>query len=137
MTIAQMSAPTYRRHLGEDLVVRWSTAADTEKIAQLYAFVFRGKPEDPPNKRIMAWTGELMSGQHPLITPGDFALVEDINRKEIVAATCLMAQTWEYEGIPFSVGRPEIVASLPDYRNRGLVRAIFDLIHTRSAAMGH
>jgi hypothetical protein len=29
------------------------------------------------------------------------------------------------------------VASMPDYRNRGLIRAIFELIHARSAERGH
>ncbi len=54
----------------------------------------------------------------------------------IVSATNLLAQVWDYEGIAFGVGRPEIVATEPDYRNRGLVRAIFELIHARSAAQG-
>ena len=53
-----------------------------------------------------------------------------------MAATCLIRQTWEYEGIAFPVGRPEIVATMPDFRNRGLIRAIFELIHARGAAEG-
>jgi hypothetical protein len=35
------------------------------------------------------------------------------------------------------VGRPELVGTLPDYRGRGLVRALFDVVHERSAALGH
>jgi hypothetical protein len=34
----------------------------------------------------------------------------------------LISQIWAYEGIPFGVGRPELVGTLPEYRNRGLVR---------------
>jgi hypothetical protein len=53
-----------------------------------------------------------------------------------VAATCLLGQQWEYAGIPFGVGRPEVVATDSAYRRRGLIRAIFELIHARSAARG-
>jgi hypothetical protein len=132
-----MSEATYRRDLGDGLVLRWSTAADVDELERLYSHVFRDNADAPLNIFTALWTRDLMSGRHPLIGPGDFALVEDTRQRMIVSATCLLAQTWEYEGIAFEVGRPEIVATEPDYRNRGLVRAIFDLIHARSAAMGH
>src|SRR4051812_43327009 len=132
----ELSHPAYRRDLGGGLVLRWSTAADVEAIGQLYGFVFRDKPEDPPNQHMPAWTQDLMSGHHPLIGAGDFAVVENTDGGAIVAATCLMRQTWEYEGIAFPVGRPEIVATMPGFRNRGLIRSIFELIHARGAAEG-
>jgi hypothetical protein len=132
----ELSHPAYRRDLGGGLVLRWSKAADVENIGQLYSYVFRGKPEDPLNHTMNAWTHDLMGGRHPLIDPGDFALVENTDGGGVVAATCLIRQTWEYEGIAFPAGRPEIVATLPDFRNRGLIRAIFELIHARSAAEG-
>ena len=87
-----LSHPTYRRELGGGLVLRWSTAADTEGIAQLYGFVFRGKPDEPLNFGTIAWTRDMMSGRHPLIGPGDFALVEDADRGRVVSATCLLDQ---------------------------------------------
>jgi hypothetical protein len=132
----QLSHPSYRRELGGGLVLRWSTLADTEAIGQLYGFVFRDKAEDPLNHTMMAWERDLMSGRNPLIGPGDFAVVEDTDGGSIVAATCLLRQTWEYEGIAFPVGRPEIVATMPEYRNRGLIRAIFELIHARGDGEG-
>ncbi|MDQ2998237.1 MAG: GNAT family N-acetyltransferase [Chloroflexota bacterium] len=143
--ITELSHPAYRRDLGGGLVLHWSTAADVQRIGELYAFVFRDKAEDPPNQYTPAWTQDLMSGQHPLIGAGDFALVENSDGPStssgvagaIVAATCLMRQTWEYDQIAFPVGRPEIVATMPDFRNRGLIRSIFELIHARSAAEGH
>jgi Acetyltransferase (GNAT) domain len=80
-----------------------------------------------------------MSGTHPVMGAGDFALVEDTRKQgnTLVACTCLWRHTWEYEGIPFGIGRPEIVATDPAYRNRRLIRAIFDMIHARSEAEGH
>src|SRR5262249_28473242 len=49
----------------------------------------------------------------------------------------LWREQWSFEGIPFEIGRPENVATDPAYRNRGLVRAIFELVHARSAAERH
>src|SRR5512137_291623 len=41
-----------------------------------------------------------------------------------------------YDGIPFKIGRPELVGTLPEYRNRGLVRIQFEEIHKWSAERG-
>ena len=123
--------PGYRRELGGGLVLRWSKAADEEALVALYRQVFRQSKDAPPNSTIGPWVRDMMSGRHPLLGAGDFALVEDTDAGKIVAATCLMDQVWEYEGIALPVGRPEIVASDEDYRERGLVRAVFELIHAR------
>ncbi len=137
MNTMNLSDPAYRRDLGGGLVLRWSTLEDADQITALYSNVFRNSANDPPNMRTAAFGRDLISGRHPLIGSGDFALVEDTVHGRAVAATCLIEQTWSYEGIDFLVGRPEIVASDADYRNRGLVRAVFELIHARSAANGH
>lgn len=47
-----------------------------------------------------------------------------------------ISQTWSYEGIKFGVGRPELVGTLPEFRNRGLVRLQFEEIHKWSAERG-
>ncbi len=135
----QLAHASYRRELGGGLVLRWSTAADTEMIAQLVSVVFRDSDDAPLNIPLANLMRVLMSGKHPVMGPGDFALVEDTRKagNPLVACTCLWRHTWEYEGIPFGIGRPEIVASDPDYRHRRLVRAIFELIHARSEAEGH
>ncbi len=125
---------SYRRDMGDGLILRWSTAADHEKIGILYETVFRPKQDTPFNHRMAAWAMDVGSGRHPAAGPGDFALVEDTRHGHIAAALMVLRQTWRYDDIPFEIGRPEAVASLPDYRNRGLVRGIFDLFHARSAA---
>jgi hypothetical protein len=48
----------------------------------------------------------------------------------------LISQTWEYGGVAFQVGQPELVGTRPDYRGRGLVRAQFAALHGWSAARG-
>ncbi|MEZ4673856.1 MAG: GNAT family N-acetyltransferase [Caldilineaceae bacterium] len=127
-----------QHELGHGLVLRWSTPADTEKIATLTGQVFRNKEAAPLNIGMMDQMRVVMRGDHPYMTPNDFAVVEDTSKADqpLVACTCLWQHTWSYGGIPFSAGRPEFVATLPDYRNRGLVRQIFNLLHDRSARRG-
>ena len=128
--------PNYRRDLGDGLVARWSTAADIEGIAELYSNVFRGKLEDPPNERMMKWARDLGSNRHPSANTGDFAVVEDTRSNTIVAALVVLQQGLTYDDVVFTIGRPEAVASHPEYRNRGLVRAIFEMLHARSEQRG-
>ena len=91
---------------GNGLVVRWSTAADQERIADLFSHVFRRSADDPPNTRMIAYAQHQMSGHHPLIGPNDIALVEDAQRGIVVAATSVMRQRWEYAGVPLRSAAP-------------------------------
>ena len=128
-----MSDSAAPRDLGGGLLLRWATADDTERIAEFNARAFRDEQEQAPLPWDRALIRELMSGRHPLVGADDFVLVEDRATGAVVSSACLMWQRWEYEGIPFEVGRPEHVATDPDYRNRGLIRAIFAALHQRSA----
>src|SRR6266568_4134235 len=133
------AAANYRRELGGGLLQRWSTPEDTENIAQLCGLVFRDKEDEPHNIRMMESVRRHMSGDFPLMGPGDYAVIEDTGKagNPLVACTCLWRQEWEYEGIAFGVGQPEFVVTLPDYRHRGLIRTLFEMLHTRSEAEGH
>jgi Acetyltransferase (GNAT) domain len=129
---------TPHRDFGNGLVMRWSTAEDTDRIANLHGMVHRDAAEDPPNNTAMRVIRRLMHGDHPFMGSHDFAVIEDTSREgnPVLACTCLWKHTWTYEGIPFSVGRPEMVATDAVYRNRGLVRALFEMVHERSEAEG-
>lgn len=133
-----MQTTSYRRDLGNGLVLRWSTPQDTERIAALHGLVHRERADAPLNIAVMNYLREMMSGNYPFMGPSDFGLIEDTSREgsSIVATTCFWKHTWTYEGIPFSVGRPEYVATDPAYRNRGLIRALFEMLHERSEAEG-
>src|SRR6478736_3194636 len=124
-----MSEDTYRRELGDGLTLRWSTPEEVEQVASLYAHVYRSSPDAPLNWHVPFWTRDMFSGRHPHIGPRDFALVEDTRSGTVVASTCLLGYSFHYEGIPVRFGQPEVVASLPEYRRQGLIRAIFELIH--------
>nr|BBH88768.1 hypothetical protein KTC_35190 [Thermosporothrix sp. COM3] len=134
MTLSSPSKSSYE--FGNGLVLRWSTAADAPRIANLVGKAFREKETDPLHQGLYDTVIRLMSGSHPAMGPNDYALVEDTSKegKPVVACSCYLKETWSYDGIKIPVGRPEIVASDPEYRNQGLVRRVFELLHERSAA---
>jgi len=135
---SQLADPTYQGDLGNGLVRRWSTAADLAKIADCLGTVFRPAADAPLNVRAADEVRILSNGAHPFMGPEDWAIVEDTGLPDspVVACTCCWSHTWSYGGIPFGVGQPELVATRPAYRKRGLVRAVFEMAHARSTAKG-
>ena len=127
-----------RRDLGDGLVLRWSTGEDTEDIAGLTSLVFREKEDDEPNQGLADTVRRSMRGDYPTMGTDDFLVVEDTRKdgNRIVACTCYLREDWEYDGVALPAARPEIVATLPGYRNRGLIRTLLDVIHERSARDG-
>jgi predicted acetyltransferase len=97
--------------------------------------VFRDETSGAHNTYLMAYADDLLSGRHPMSSPDDFAVVADADNR-IVATTVLMRMPLEYAGVAIPSGRPELVASHPDVRNRGYIRKIFQLIHAKSEARG-
>ncbi len=128
---------SYIRDLGDGLVLRRATPADVDALAQFDGTIHRPNDTAPVNAAIVALVHDMAVRPHPTMTAGDFTLVEDSRTKRIVSSLCLINQTWSYAGIPFGVGRPELVGTDPEYRNRGLVRAQFEEIHRWSAERGH
>ncbi|MGD2207689.1 MAG: GNAT family N-acetyltransferase, partial [Anaerolineae bacterium] len=124
------------RDLGDGLILRRSTPEDTEALVAFHGDLHREAGAEEPEEYVAAWTRDLMSGGHPTFGLGDFTIVKDTRSGAIVSSLCLISQTWSYEGIPFGVGRPELVGTRPDYRRRGLVRAQFEVIHEWSAERG-
>jgi hypothetical protein len=124
---------TIIRDLGNGLVLRHATEADTEELATFNGRMHMEHDADMPDNSVIIWTRDLMRGDHPTFPVRDFMVVEDTQTGAIVSTTNLISQVWSYGGIPFKVGRPELVATHPDYRNRGLVRAQFEVLHQWSA----
>jgi hypothetical protein len=124
------------RDLGDGLILRRPTIADSEALVAFHGDIHRDPGAEEPEEYVAAWVQDLVRGDHPTFGVDDFTIVEDTRRGVIVSSLCLISQTWSYGGIPFGVGRPELVGTHPDYRNRGLVRAQFDVIHRWSAGRG-
>ena len=65
LTTIPAAAATYRRDLGDGLILRWSTAEDTENIAQLCGMVFRDKADEPANEFMIFWICLLYTSPSP------------------------------------------------------------------------
>lgn len=132
-----MAMPSFLpRPLGNDLILRRSTSADADALADVNKMIHRDPGVVEPDEGVAAWTRDLLRGDHPTFATDDFVIVEEQATGKIVSSLNLISQTWSYGGIPFKVGRPELVGTDPAYRKRGLIRAQFDVIHAWSAERG-
>jgi hypothetical protein len=127
---------TILRDLGAGLILRRATLEDTQALVDFNAHIHYDGEDGKLDERIGVWTRDLMEKPHPTFKLGDFTVVEDTNSGAIVSSMNLISQTWSYAGIPVKVGRPELVGTAQEYRNRGLVRAQFELVHQWSLERG-
>src|SRR5688500_9256663 len=121
--------------LGDGLVLRPGRPADAPAVAELVMTApgAQGEPETGGD----IWVRDLMERPHPTMSAADVLVVEETGSSALVSTLNLIPQTWTYGGVPFGVGRVELVATRPDYQRRGLVRRQMEAVHARSAAMGH
>ncbi len=125
------------KDLGDGLILRRASPADADELVAFNARIHSEAGSEEPDVKVGAWVRDLMTRPHPTTNAGDFTVVEETHKGQIVSSMNFIPQTWSYEGIPFGVGRPELVGTNPKYRKRGLVRAQFDVIHQWSAERGH
>jgi hypothetical protein len=124
------------RNLDDGLILCRSQADDADGLSEFNSRIHSDFGFDKPDLRVGAWTRDLLARPHPTFHADDFTVVAEAATGKIVSAMNLIPQTWAYEGIPFGVGRPELVGTLPEYRNRGLVRVQFEEVHKWSAERG-
>lgn len=124
------------RELADGLVLRSAMPEDTDALVDLQERAFANPDKEERDIYIGGWTRDLMSGNHPTFKPQDFLVAQDTKTGALVSCVCLLSQTWTMDGIAFQVGRPEIVCTDKAYRNRGLVREQFRVIHEWSAQRG-
>jgi hypothetical protein len=122
------------RDLDEGLVLCRSQRADADALAEFNSRIHSEDGFDQPDARLGAWTHDLLARPHPTFHEDDCTLVVESASGRIVSSMNLISQTWSYAGIPIPVGRPELVGTLSEFRNRGLVRIQFDEVHRWSAA---
>ena len=122
--------------LGDGLSMRWATKSDAAALGE-FNIRIHSDDHEKPQLWLGDWTRDLMTGKHPTTSAADFTLVVDKNQQDkIVSSLNLISQTWIYDGIPFGVGRIELVGTDPAYRRRGLIRQQMMVIHQRSAEKG-
>ena len=122
--------------LGDGLVVRHARRDDAEAMIALNGDVHRPYGIAEPDTFVQDWTRDLFERPHPTFDVPDFMVVEDTTTGRIVSTLNLISQTWSYGGVPFGVGRIELVGTHPDYRRRGLVRHQMEVVHRWSAERG-
>ena len=127
---------TIIKDLGAGLTLRRSTPEDAVALADFNGRIHSEDGSDKPDERIAAWTRDLLTRPHPTFSPDDFTIVEESASGRIVSSLNLIPQTWTYEGIPFGVGRSELVGTLPEFRKRGLIRIQYEEVHKWCAERG-
>ncbi|KAF9290890.1 hypothetical protein BGZ68_005806 [Mortierella alpina] len=141
---------TQRIDIGDGLVMRWSTQADADDVGTLLSEAFRWESFGPPvpagtvpgpNEIVRASGRRLLRGNSAVMTEYDYALVENTRAQSgecpLVACACLHAVPGYYGSTQLQYGKVEVIATHPDYRNKGLVRRLmFEMIHPASDERG-
>ncbi|MBN1231561.1 MAG: GNAT family N-acetyltransferase [Anaerolineales bacterium] len=122
---------TILHDFGNGLIVRNARSEDTDRIADFNSRVHSDDGWEKPEEWLGYWTRDLMLNPPPgFNSDRDVLIVEDTQKDNLlVSTTLLIPQTWVYETVPFKVGRPELVGTHPDYRNRGLIKKQFEIMH--------
>ena len=123
------------RDLGDGLVLRRGTPADSEALARFNAIVHAEAPA-AVDLQIAHWTRDLSNGRHPSMRAGDFLIVEDTRAHRIASTLSLLSHRFRYGDVEFPAGQPELVGTHPDYRRRGLVDAQMEVVHRWSEERG-
>ncbi len=108
---------TCSQPLGDGLVLRsLASPADVERLAAFNAVVHKD-----------AHAASLTRGlalHHPDSRPEYWLIVEEAATGQIVSSLCLIPWTWRYADVMLRSAEMGIVGTAPDYRRRGLVRAL-------------
>jgi hypothetical protein len=122
--------------LGDGLVLRCATAADTDRVVAFNEMVHDVPGQIGMSAQLGMAVRSLMGGHVPRVGPADFLVVEDTAGGAVVSSLCVIRNTWRYQEIPFEIGQVEFVGTDPGFRRRGLVRRQMELVHERTAADG-
>ncbi len=91
--------------------MRKGSAQDADKLASFNGRMHSDEGPEQPHEGVAAWTQDLLSKPHPTFKPDNFTVVEDTHSGEIVSSMNIISQTWSYAGVPFGVGRIEMVGT--------------------------
>ncbi len=112
------------RDLGDGLVLRCLRKSDLDSLEEHVKLV-HGEWIDNIAQRLL--------DHYPKFSLEDNFVVIDTKVEKIVAYLCLLQRTFVLEGVEIPVGQMDIVGTHPDYRNRGLIRQLNELLEERAA----
>lgn len=124
------------KDLGDGLVLRRASKRDTEALVKMQLQAFANPDTGEEDEALGGWVRAMLGGKHPTFRPQDFLIVQDTKTDAIASCTCLISQTWSMGDISFGVGRVELVATMPAYQRRGLIREQFRVLHEWSCERG-
>jgi predicted N-acetyltransferase YhbS len=116
--------------LDEQLTLRAvQSDADAEKVIAINDEIHDSEAGDI----VRRW---LLEG-HPNTSRGDWLFIEDETKGQAAATLSLIPMTWCYGGQPLPVAELGFVATRPDYRGRGLQRALSDVFDRMALDRGY
>ena len=121
--------PPFEQDLGNGFILR--TVRDERDIERYSAFHFH------LFHNAECVTIDRLLRHHPEVSYDDFFLVEDTATGRIASTTCLVPWHCRYEEAELRLAQLEVVATHPDYRRRGLVRAQIAHFHHRASEQGY
>ncbi|HSQ18350.1 MAG TPA: hypothetical protein VLM83_11670, partial [Anaerolineales bacterium] len=86
MTHSPENNSTLPCDIGNGLVLRRSTAADSAALGDFNARIHSDEGWDKPDERLDAWTRDLLERSHPTFGTGDYTIVEDTQTGKIVSS---------------------------------------------------
>jgi len=104
------------------------TEEDIEQYLELTRIVFR------PEEDVDVFVRNLID-YHPTMTLSDHFVIK--HRGKIVSCLNLIPVKWSIGGVPLKVAEMGNVATLPEYRHRGLIRRLVAEFHKRVADKGY
>ena len=131
------NSATILEHISDDLVLRNATPDDADQLFDFHEEVFMDEASGTRAWWIAEWGRDLITKPHPTLSPSDCLIVEDSKNDTIASSTLYLTQEWQTDGASFNIGRPEIVGTRKPYRNRGLIRKQFDIMHRWADQRGH
>jgi hypothetical protein len=111
-------------NLGNGLIMRSARPADAEVLAALV--VEAHAADGSPAESAGPWMRDLLERPHPTVTPESVCVVEEVSTGKIASTATLIPQEWMFAGISFDVGRIELCATAPAFRERGLLRRLIE-----------
>ena len=109
--------------LSENLVLRSAGPTDISRIAAFNVLIHE-------DERIGRTVEKLLLNKRPRSEEMLYLLVEDLQTGQIASSSTLVSHRASYAGITLGLGIPEFVGTHPDYRNKGLVAAQFEVLKT-------
>ena len=111
--------------LPDGLVLRTALPSDLGQIAALLAD--RGEPADAVDHRLVVEDADAGWESCAVVADGE----------RVVSTATLLDETLTFDDVAIPAGQVELVATDREYEGRGLVRALMQWVHERSARRGH